>query len=374
MAQATFGYEGISVRAVPGRDEDIQWLEEFLAPWFSLSDEALDIELKVSQDPARYQQISEAGPAGANIIAFMMDTNYKAYPTWNGPGQTLTFNDERRKLFCLVDNNHVELVCQDPAICTRTMVMRIIREYAMGASQLTGGRFLHASAFAVKGLAAIITGPRQAGKTSLLSYILANSDAAYLSNDRVLLKDIGHSTRVRGMPTIVSVREGTMNMFPGMEQTVVERRYTKNATLEECKDPVVSVSPQPRRGRYSLSPSQFSAMLDAQPVKEARARVVIFPRQTRIAGGLELRRLDPQEARNRLEASLFGHIHPDQLSEVFTRHPVGEDIKPAPGDHALLDILSRSLTAYECVLGNDAYADRRGVEELLRLLEPGVCN
>jgi hypothetical protein len=371
LAQAIFSYEGISARATLGSDEDIQWLKEFLAPWFDISNEAPDVEIQVTHDPARFQQLFRAGPDGSSINAFMLDTRCTAYPTWNIAGEDIAYYDDTRELLCLVSGSKVELVCKDAKVCTRTRVMRIIRELAMGAAQLTGSRFLHASAFEVNGLAAIITGPRQAGKTSLLSYVLANSTAGYLSNDRVLLKNIGSSTQLRGMPTMVSIRDGTLEMFPGMQESIIDHSYNVNATLRECQEPEIAISPLRRPGRYSLSPCQFTALLKSEPVREADAGVLIFPRQTGLAGGLELQRLDTREARIRLDACLFGHIGPDQLSDVFTRHPGEQNLRKAPDDESLLLGLSRTLPAYDCQLGSDAYADSRGVEQLLQVLDSG---
>jgi len=372
VPQATFTYEGISIQAVLASDEDILWLREFLTPWFDPNDDVADVEIRVTYDPVRFRQLLMGGPDGSSTKAFMLDTRYMAFPTWHVPGEDLAFYHEKGEILCLITSNRVELVCNDAKASPRTMVMRIIRELAMGAAQMTGGRFLHASAFVANGLAAIVTGPRQAGKTSLLSYILANSEAGFLTNDRLLVKDIGGTTQLRGMPTIVSVRKGTMQMFPEMERAVIDRRYSMNATLRECADPAVATSAQRWPDRYSLSPSQFSELLDSAPTRHARAGVLLFPRQTGLSGGLQLRRLDVGEARNRLQHCLFGHIGPDSLSEVFTPQPAMVKVQTAPDDAALLAGLGSSLPAFDCELGCDAYVDDQGVKQLLRLLDGQV--
>lgn len=369
MSQVTFSYEGISIGVLAEKETDIQWLKEFLLPWFDMSgDDVPDVRVRVTCDPARYEQLMACGRGDGSINALMLDTSIIAFPLWNAPGKQLAFYDEDREIFYRVTDNYIELILRDRNADIRTRLMRVLRELAMGVAQMQGGRFLHASAFVVEGSAAIITGPRQAGKTSLLSYILSNSEAKFLTNDRLLVHQCGQSVRLRGMPTIVSVREGTMNLFPEFRQSIIDHRFTSDVTLLEARQLETHLPRRVKQGSHGLSPRQFCTILDCQPTRDARGGVLIFPRQTGRAGGLRLRRLEPGEARIQLEQCLFGHIGPDRLSEAFTILPHRLDRKAAPGDAALQAGLARALPSYDCELGNDAYADDRGAKQLLGLL------
>jgi hypothetical protein len=246
--------------------------------------------------------------------------------------------------------------------------MRVLRELAMSVAQMTGGRFLHASACVVHGCAAIITGPRRAGKTSLLSYILANSQARFLTNDRLLIDCSNNPIRLHGMPTIVSLREGTITLFEGMRRAIVDAGYISNLTMRECHDQAPLKSFPNRTGRHGVSPAQYCSLLGCEPVNEASSAVLIFPRQTGHSGGIRLRMLDGEETQTRLENSFFGCIGPDRMSQAFSFLPTRLERKAAPNDVSLRNQLAKSFPAYECELGNEAYYDDAGAMQILDLL------
>jgi hypothetical protein len=374
MATLTLAYEGITLRASLERAADVQWLEEFFLPWFDRSADAPDVEVLVSRDPARYKHLLACDPAGARVKAFMMDNRAVEFPVWNVPGEQLALHDEKHRMFFLITGKMIQLVCGDREGALRLNLMRVLRELAMGVAQLRSGRFLHASAIAVEGRALVITGPRQAGKTSLLTYLLANSPAQFLCNDRLLVKWYDGSIRLHGMPTIVSLRDGTLDLFPGMRQSIENQRFTTRATLAEaCASRALPQLP-PKEGRHSLSPHQYCSLLDCAPVQAATGAALLFPRQTGQAGGLELVPLHANEARIRLGECLFGHIGPDRLSEAFTLLPGALARITAPDDAALCAGLASDLPAYDCLLGNDTYDNDRGAGELLqRLLYPATA-
>jgi hypothetical protein len=369
MAQATFSYEGICTRLIVSREEDISWMEEFLVPWFDTTGRVPDVEVRLIYDPMLFQRLHASGCTDSSAETFMMDNSTIDFPVWNGISDQLTLYDEKHRLFYLVSDRHIELILGDRKANARLCVMRVVRELAMGAAQLAGGRFLHAAAFAVDGNAAIIAGPRQSGKTSLLSYALANSQARFLSNDRLLMKMQAQAIGLRGMPTIVSLREGTVDLFPGMRQSIVERGYISKATLRECKESGELNSFPAKPGRHGLSPHQFCKLLDCKPAKEASGAVLLFPRRTGGAGNLQLRRLEPEETRDRLKDCFFGFISPDRHSEVFTRIPKALERQSAPDDPSFCAALADSVAAYDCELGNQAFIGDTGAKQLLQLLQ-----
>ena len=367
MPALTLSYEGITVRASLERAVDVQWLEEFLLPWFDRSDDAPDVEVLVSRDPAYYEELLACGPADSRVIAFTMDTRAVDFPAWNVPGQ-LALYDEKHRLFYLVTDSCITLVGSDPGNEVRMSLMRVLREFAMSAAQLRGGRFLHASAFVTNGLAALISGPREVGKTSLLSYVLSYSDARFMCNDRLLVGAHEPALRLRGMPTIVSIREGTLELLPGMRDSIERNRFITRSTMEEARQPDAPSCGPPKQGRYGLSPRQYCALLGCEPVQWARGAVLLLPRQTRRPGGLELKRLDSGEARERLAHCLFGHIGPDRLSEVFTLLPRSPGQSKPGSDDALCTMLASRLACYDCQLGTDTYRCDTAARQLQQLL------
>lgn len=372
MTRATFSFEGISIGVTVEDQGDIEWLTEFLVPWFDLSDSTPDVEVSVRQDRAMFEKLIACPPAQKRVNAFMMDTRVIDFPCWNIPGQQLACLDEQNQIFYLITDEQIHLVYSARPNNLRTSLMRVLREVAMGAAQLRGGRFLHASAFAINGRAVIVTGPRGAGKTSLLSYVLSNSKATFLTNDRLLVKRRGQQVQLRGMPTIVSIRSGTMKLFPKMRPSIEDQGFTTKVTMMEARQSETTTSLPTRDGRWGLTPRQFCSILDCKPQREARAAILLFPRQTGLPGSIELRKTDTFETRDQLQHSLFGHIGPDSLSDAFTIVPPGLKKRPADDDKTLFTALVNSMTAFDCELGNDAYRGGSGIEKLLQILEnPG---
>ncbi len=368
MLALTLGYEGITVRARLERAADAQWLEEFLLPWFDLSDDIPDVAVLVSRDPVYYAQLLACGPAGSRVDAFMMDTRVIDLPVWNVPA-SMALYDKKHGIFYLLRDGCIKLVCNDSGNTMRMSLMRVLRELAMGAAQLRGGRFLHASGFVADGRAAIISGPRKAGKTSLLSYMLSHSDAAFLCNDRLLLTVQDQAVRLRGMPTIVSIREGTLELFPGMRDSIERNRFTTRSTMAETRQPDAPPCGPPKEGRFGLSPRQYCALTGSEPAQSANAALLLLPRQTGRPGGLELRLLDPAETRRRLAHCLFEHIGPDRLSAAFTHTLNGAQAVQVRDDDALCAALAARLRCYECVLGTDTYRCDTGARRVLQLLK-----
>ena len=369
MAQATFSYEGINIGAIVERDEDIQWLTEFLVPWFDISDDIPDVEVRVTCDPERFEQLITCGHEGTNVNAFMMDTKVIAHPIWNGPDEQLTLYDEKHSLFYLVTAKHIQLIFRDHGASTRLRIMRVLRELAMGIAQLTGGRFLHASSFVANNRAAIITGPRHAGKTSLLSYILSSSTADLLSNDRLLINMRDQTATLRGMPTIVSIRNGTMDLLPALRRSIISQGFVSRATIAEARQSKPLTSFPAKEGRHGISPRQFCSLLGCGATKEASGTILLLPRQSGRPGGIQLNRLSTSEARIRLGDCLFGHIGPNQLSDVFTILPRRLSRKATFDDETLCAGLADVLPVFDCELGNDAYKSDTGAMQILQLLD-----
>jgi len=365
--QATFAYEGIRVGVNGLGGPDIQWLKEFLLPWFELAGPGADVLLEIRRDPDHYRRLCEL-PHGPDIDAFMLDTERIAFPGVQVPGEDVALHDAEHRLFYLVAGNRVRLVACDPLETLRTCFMRVIRELATGTVQLAGHRFLHASSFAVGGRAAIVAGPRRAGKTSLLCYALSRSGAQFLSNDRLLLQATGSGLRVRGMPTIVSVRAGTLELFPEMRQTIERGGFSNRKTMAECLGPIDPNTRSSQVERRGLTAIQFCAALNSRPLATAGAAVLLFPRQTGQRGGLSLQRLSTAQTRAHLADCLFANLGPDRLSGAFTLAPTRLARASAPLDSELFELLAERLPAFECRMGLDSFSDDAGIGLLCEVL------
>ncbi|MFU8765834.1 MAG: hypothetical protein ACNA7T_14990 [Haliea sp.] len=371
MSELVFSYEGFNIRVATSQVDDAAWLEEFLLPWFAPTGSAADVTVTLSYDGARFRDLQAGGPMGGQRRVFMLDIRTRDLPCWRVRGYDVALYDTDHQLFYLINGQHIELIAAEAHTDSRINLMRVVRELAMSAAQLIGHRYLHASAFVCEGRAAIITGRREAGKTSLLTYALGRSPCGFLTNDRLLVRTADAAPSVRGMPTIVSIRDGTLDLFPGMREEIIARGYRSRASIADTQVPGRLAQIPIKQGATSITPRQFCTLLQREPVAEAPAAMLLFPRQTGASGGLELRRLDASAASLRLRQGLFGHIGPDRLSEVFTVMPP-QGRRQAPNDQTLCQDLSAAVPAWECLLGRDSYRDSRGADALLELLA-GAC-
>jgi hypothetical protein len=358
-------YSGLTVGVDVPTGADAQWLREFFCPWFAESDGVPDARVRFRVDTERFNDLLLRGDSGYLGSAFMMDTRVIEYPRWVAPDDATLLLDRERELFFHVDGDAIDIVAARDDRRSRLRVMRVIRELAMDAAHAAGGRFLHASCVAVDGRAIAVTGPRSAGKTSLLLYLLCAGRCDYLTNDRLLVRPQGDRLSLEGMPTVVSIRAGTLGMFEQFAATVAERRYSTRLTIDECEDdePAGGVGQgEPKQG---ISPAQLCAATGATAAVGATGSVVLIPHQSGCADGFALRRLSMEEARAALAGGLFGHIGPGFRSDVFRYR--GTRVAPVT-DEAFIGTLSAGCRVYECRLGTDAYdsdACAGAVRELL---------
>jgi hypothetical protein len=108
--------------------------------------------------------------------------------------------------------------------------------------------------------------------------------------------------------------------------------------------------------------------------------MLLFPRRSSRPGGLVLRPLDQAQLEQRLDACRFAAAgaawHGANPADTTSRGPIAARsevfrVDAVVGAQTTSDAVIRHLLqcpAFECVLGNNAYADRRGAERLLRAL------
>ncbi|HXK25503.1 MAG TPA: hypothetical protein VMS55_22730 [Myxococcota bacterium] len=236
----------------------------------------------------------------------------------------------------------------------RVALMRAVRELAVSALLRAGRLPVHGAAFADRGGAVLICGPKRSGKTSLLVHALA-CGGAFLSNDRVFV-DVTRAATATPMPTIVMLRNGTLSHFPRLLVDFERAHYDRARTLRECGPGVARPEPRARRGfdRPGISPAQLCALLGAPVRASAPVRAIVFPRIDPRTRGLELRALPTPAARSRLGRSLMKPSHPTRLSALFSPGRRRETL-PARVEREACGRLAGRVPAFECRLGADAY-------------------
>jgi energy-coupling factor transporter ATP-binding protein EcfA2 len=361
-----FAYENLRIGVRSAEGVYLEWLEEFFVPQFGVEEVAVaDWEITIVLDGDRYERLVRLGPSREELLCFALDTRDIHLPRWNADSPAKILFDEKAETFFLVESEcrRITLVSRRDGGRSRIAVMRVVRELAMNRAQRDGGVILHASAFNLGNGGVIVTGPKGAGKTTLLMYALQATPSEYVSNDRVLLRLEG-AARIRGIPTIVTLREPTLRFFPPVLDRLRESGYTIRLTRREASELSPTEPTVKPDGRRSLGPNQFCDVLEVKSTAGARPAALVFPRLCDRTGPLRLSRMPKDRAAERLYDSLFG------VRKLRTTSPLFSDAPEQPAfDQEKLEGACRALTSevgcYECELGPDAYSDNRSSQVLV---------
>jgi hypothetical protein len=361
-AVLAFGGLRILAEAAPGH---LEWLEEFLGPAFERTGGGCEADWRVSlvEDRERYRQALDRGPADGTLEAFAFDAKVVGLPRWRtGNADIGLFDAARGLLFEVGYASRTVTVLTEPGTADgRISLMRVVRELSMNRAQRRGGLLLHAAAMAIGDRGIVITGPKGAGKTSLLIHALRARSARYVSNDRVVVPAAGRPSAT-GVPTIVALRRGTLDLFPSLAARAAASGYAYRLTLEEAL--AAGARPADPRGKPdSLSPAQLCRLLDVPALACSEIAAIVFPRVTGESGTLALRWLTEAEVEEEIPDMLFGVRGGRFTSSVFA-----DPADPPPDLGALVercrDLASR-LPCLECRLGLEAFDAGGAADDLI---------
>jgi energy-coupling factor transporter ATP-binding protein EcfA2 len=333
----------------------LDWLDEFLKPSFAAeSTRSRDYTVRLLSDDDRYRKASESCLANGDneIDVFVQDSSVVRLPAVRVQGRWEAFDKNYRAVYCVRDfDPAVEIIHPSASAAVRGGLMRVVRELAMNHALREGDYILHAASVKLNHEGVIIAGPKGAGKTTLLVHLLGAENARYVTNDRLLVYTEDGSARVRGVPTIVCLREELFRFFPGLRERLFNGWYRWLLTLKECAaKPPPPPGPWPD-GRIGISPAQLCSLRSRPAIEAANPRTIVFPEITRRAGTVHLTPLSADETAVRLHASLFAAGHGTARSGLFgnpTRPP-----QPRRRLREACDQLARSLRGYRCELGLD---------------------
>ncbi len=349
------------------------WLEEFLAPAFEpTAAEGCDRWVVLDLDASRHAATLARGPSpdAVPVPCFVLDGGTVCHPEWNGsgPDERILFDAHYQAFYCVERRSgHVRILATPRPNLTRIALMRVVRELAMAASLARGGLLLHGAAFAIGGRGVVLAGPRRAGKSTLLLHALQAAGALFISNDRVLARqDQGHVV-LRGMPTIVNLRPGTLAMFPAVSSRIRARGYHPARTLAQASRPGARPRVPRPDGAVTLTPLQFCEAAQVGALPQAEAWRLVFPRVRESGVGIELDPLDPGTAARRLRAALFAAERPGQVAEAFAGPDGAADVGEAALQRRVLDLAAR-VPCYDAALGVEAYGGAGAADEFIARL------
>ncbi|MGD0946470.1 MAG: hypothetical protein ABSA52_03490 [Candidatus Binatia bacterium] len=366
---------GPAVIDVEADDPDAaRWLLEFLTPWFEAAAPGkgeFTVRLTCSSPAVAALERRQAAAACHPVACFALDSQVVSLPAWAENDGGTVIADSGRSCFYRVRGRSVEIIARSGLRRVRVGFMRVVREIA-AARMLAQGNVLdfHTAAFAVGGRAVLLVGPKGGGKTTLLVSVLASSRAALVANDRVFVDVSGRPGQAFGIPTLVSLPDGTLQLFPNLRRGFPKcpaRLHTAEleshdaATLEDDDAPPV----------FALSPTQLARRLGVPAVRGGPIAAVVFPEICSASEAWSLEPVAPADGATRLRECLYGTRSGSRPGTVFEKVVGGRVGRPEERD-TLLDRLAAWVPFFLCRLGRDAYHD--GADAWLRALPLGLAS
>jgi hypothetical protein len=356
LHRIVFDYGGCRIAVASHERLGLDWLIEFLTPQFSLVDaHDADHEVCLRSDPAEHARLQSRMLAHScvEMEVFSFDGYLSLMPAWIEHG-VRWLCEAKQALFYGIDDHArtVHLVAAESQSRYRHVLMRVVRELASVARLQAGHLPIHAAAFETGGGGVLLCGPKYSGKTTLLIHALQGG-ARFISNDRVF---VDGAAIVRGMPTIVSLRSGTLELHAELRRKLLASCYRSRLTMAEAAALRASAGDAaPAPGSGSLNACQLCQLLDVEMIGAAPLAMIVFPRVCTDVQGLQFRPLGDEDACARLRQGLMQTGAVPRLSEAFAPAGVNRLLDVAAQERACRDLV-RKIACYECLLGNGAYA------------------
>jgi hypothetical protein len=333
-----------------------RWLSEFMTPWFPVVAAGHHHVLVRMTTSAVAMEALAVRQANANTQpepGFRLDRGLACLPAWTESDGTTVAADAAWRCFYRVRPGGVDVLGAPGDYLPRVGLMRAVRELLiLGATPRPATLDLHAAALVHRGSAVLLAGARRRGKTTLLAHALASGEAALMANDRVIV-DLASGV-AEGVPTVVSVREGTEQLFPALG-----RGWPRRATLlhaDEVSHPDACAAAT--GSRLVLSPAQFAGQLGARVEPRASLGTIVFPEICDDEPHWSLQRLATDEARRRLSEAMYaGGVAPHErtLFDNALAEPGQATTAPGPEQQDLLTRLVATVPMVHLRMGPDVY-------------------
>lgn len=338
----------------------LAWLEEFLAPAFSRASapdpRAILVTFETDSGAHARLHVSLRNEPIEHLEGVSFDGRFSHLASWTDEQRwTWAFDDERDVFHGVAPGRReFRVVAQNEDGARRVAFMRVVRELATSAWLRAGFLPIHGAAFAHDGAVTLVCGRKHSGKTSVLVHALQNG-ATYVANDRVFAS-VDAPVVAHAMPTIVAIREGTLDRFPRLRAAYDTARYDRGRTIAECGPGVVRPGPRTAAGadRPGITPAQFCDLLGVPMSGGGPVRTLVFPRLDPGAHGIEVRTLTSADAAVLLRESLMRASAGIRGSALFALDGVRESIS-ADEEARRCRALTSNVRAVACRLGPRAY-------------------
>jgi energy-coupling factor transporter ATP-binding protein EcfA2 len=294
-----------------------------------------------------------------------LDREVVQLPAWVEGGR-LVLEDAKLGALYRLGEGEVEVVAGPGWL--RTAAMRVVRELATSSALVCGDRVqLHAAVLACRGRGLAVAGPKGAGKTTLLGYLagaLREQDARIVTNDRALARVSRSHVEVAGVPTIVSVRPGSLAWLPQLARGLPDVERIGHLRRPELEAALAEHGPLAAPRRLKLSPPQLAGQLGVPLAARASLDAIVFPEAGAAPDGLALERLDRDAAGRRLAETLFG-VHSGRTGPTEFERRAGA-ARPADADARGLEAVAARVPCFSLRFGHERYADDHAARSILQ--------
>jgi len=346
------GYaHGSTIVDVAGNNfHDGVWLTELFCPWCKTTDHGKgDVCVRISRSDKAANDLDRTfGLTRSEMLrvpCFTLDTQTVILPGWKDADRLWLADTEAHCFYGITYHaKSIDLVAGTNQPQARLGLLRLIRELIAGVVLSTKKVVdMHAAAFSVNGKGVLLAGSKGAGKTSLLCHVMGSTSAALLSNDRVFVHFEDTIPILRGVPTMVSIRPKTLDVFPILRTPCGSVRSAHKAK---------SSSPP----GLHLTPAEFAGRLSSGRVSSAVLHAIVLPEISDSLDTWSLELLSHSAAETLLESCLYGAANVRTETTVFgTFLREGGTtglLPPKQVAHFLPNI-----PVYRCKLGPSAYRE-----------------
>ncbi|CAK0742051.1 hypothetical protein CCP3SC1_120038 [Gammaproteobacteria bacterium] len=334
----TCGPAGVDVTG--NYPEDGAWLSAILHPWCKLTKPSQGrVSVHMTRSDAQAHDLEQqVHRAGTPVACFALDTRTVVLPSWQN-GDSLWITDPEAGCFYGISDTSVHLIARAHSPQARLGLLRLVRELLTGGV-LGAGKVidLHAAAFTRNGKGVLLAGAKGAGKTSLLCHALFSGGAALLANDRVFVDLADKRPIMRGIPTMVAIRPGTLDVFSVLRLSPSDAHS------------LASAGP-PSSPKLHLTPAEFARRLAAPCVSQAVLQAIVLPEISATLETWALERLSRDVAQARLESYRYGAAVGRTKATLFGAWLGGS----TPSPHAPVTHLAQKVPVYRCTLGSGIY-------------------
>jgi hypothetical protein len=347
---------GTALRCDPGVAD---WLREMLEPAVQFS----------SGGPAAASVVVRAdpvlGPPPATTRSepcFAVDTKVEHLPSSGTAPLRLEHYD--KTVSYVIEGDQVTIAPSGAGPDLRVAAFLAVRELVVAQALAAPMLQLHAAGFGSAGRVALLTGPRGAGKTTTLSHLAASSGHSIVTNDRALAFDGVDGWQIRGVPTIVGVRPGTMALLPQVFAGAAER------TVHLTADEMATWATADRRikpGRVpSMTLAQMAQRVGVPLAAGGRLASVSVLQIDESVPTFAVRPLAPSEAEAALYPLRFGRLTEPRPLTVFEAL-LGRSAPPV-FDRPLLSRLVAAVPCFEVRVGSGLLESASAGRELASTL------